>query len=391
MLANLSSTGDIHVSLPIQPQLIITAAAAHALRPSMRGRTDTSGLATTASGLLNTSGSGALRPNPEYGGVGGVGPDGSSPGLAAGQSGRGTADIGPAMHGISPAGWQADPRDRSVAGRRAARMAAAGASAGGGGGGGPGRKASTRLSMSRESTLENEKAVDKIVSDLKEETARLGLERKFRRVSYTAVWLWLAVLAWIAGWSIAAVWLAGDDADIELLHLYDWRWCIVAACVPVVWWLPHQLMFLLVLLLEAHQSTGESKSRLVYYLMGIRTHMVALLRMLLALIVIHYVVAKGMDEQYSGLWEHIFVKIWICEFMYKRVIMSLLPNLEPEHQSQPCYSCASSPTPATRPCHAAGGSLFCFGNVLKTIIARSLSKHFHTKVRASRILLQPIQ
>lgn len=196
-------------------------------------------------------------------------------------------------------------------------------------------RGTTRLS--RASTESNEAAVSKLVQELKEETAKMGREQGRTGPVNSNRWAWLAILIWIGLFTTAAVLLEQRGHNVEFLHLYLWRWCIAVACLPVVWFLPKKIIFLVIVIMETQLwGSGNSKSQLVYQLMGIRHSAVALMRMVGAFIVIHFVIVGGMDPQHLQ-WEGNINKFWLC------------------------------------------GSLLCFANVLKSLAARSVGRHFHTK------------
>ncbi|GIL65965.1 hypothetical protein Vafri_19607, partial [Volvox africanus] len=223
---------------------------------------------------------------------------------------------------------------------------------------------------------------------VREEQLRHAAEARSRAVGLSRAALkrvfMLAVTGGLLG---AAIYLSGTPwGSHQRGGLPVWRWFLIAGCLPAVWYIPWFAIFLLVLLLESllpvamygsgggssgvgggfsHSRSamaaqaaqggvggvgnvsggngGEERGSemagpalLIYHILGVRQHMVRVLRSLSCQLLVHYAVVDCLTPDQRSR-EDFLMKAWSCV------------------------------------------TLFLTASTLKSLVAKALSKHFHSK------------
>ncbi|KAG2500887.1 hypothetical protein HYH03_001647 [Edaphochlamys debaryana] len=275
------------------------------------------------------------------------------------------------------------PPGQSMAPDSSVRRGAAGgpgATAGGGGGGGDkgsaGRGFSSDMDLDASGNL-----ADYLRDAAREEQLRQSAEAagslrgcccgllSLLLTSRAALKRALAAVVCVGGLAAAIYLSLTPQGQREVWELPVWRWFLVVGCLPIVWYLPWITVFLIVLALEsmlpvavpgrsarspmaaAAGAGGGNKpggwdgergasaggpAMMIYHILGVRRHVVRVLRSVCAQLLIHYAVADHIEPEAKP-YETAVMKTWACL------------------------------------------TLLLTANMLKSLVAKALSKHFHSK------------
>ncbi|PNW74891.1 hypothetical protein CHLRE_12g505800v5 [Chlamydomonas reinhardtii] len=195
-------------------------------------------------------------------------------------------------------------------------------------------------------------------------------DEQLRHAADTRLWLKVvtratlkrSLMALITGFGLgAAIYFSKTTwGTAERAGLPRWRWFLIVGCLPPVWYIPWFSIFLVVLLLEsllpvsapvragegAGPAPGSPEERrgdpaggpamVIYHILGVRRHMVRILRSVCGQLLAHFVVVDYLDPEYKSS-EGTAMKAWTCV------------------------------------------TLFLLANCLKAFTAKALSKHFHSR------------
>ncbi|KAG2451530.1 hypothetical protein HYH02_004128 [Chlamydomonas schloesseri] len=287
----------------------------------------------------------------------------------------------PASHAPGAMPSQASGASISGAGAGGAGAGAGGAGAGvgaakaavaGGGGGAMGRRGSGKLGGGAGGgggggTLNEEDEGDQETMAQLNEYLR---DEQLRHAADTRRWLKVVTRATLkrslmvlitAGGLAAAIYFSRTPwGRTERGGLPRWRWFLIVGCLPPVWYIPWFTIFLVVLLLEsllpvtapvragegAGPAPGSPEERrgdpaggpamVIYHILGVRRHMVRILRSVCGQLLLHFVIVDYLDPEYTST-EGTIMKAWTCV------------------------------------------TLFLLANCLKAFTAKALSKHFHSR------------
>ncbi|KAG2445860.1 hypothetical protein HXX76_000464 [Chlamydomonas incerta] len=276
---------------------------------------------------------------------------GASVNAGAGAGGGGGGGGAGAGTGKAAAAGGAAGAGGGVMGRRGSgKLGAAGVGGGGGGG---------RELVEEEGDQETVAQLNEYLRD--EQLRHAADTRRWLKVVTRATLKRSFMVLITAGGLAAAIYFSRTAwGMVERAGLPRWRWFLIVGCLPPVWYIPWFTIFLVVLLLEsllpvtapvragegAGPAPGSPEERrgdpaggpamVIYHILGVRRHMVRILRSVCGQLLAHFVVVDYLDPEYTST-EGTAMKAWTCV------------------------------------------TLFLLANCLKAFTAKALSKHFHSR------------